>query len=56
MMRNRFLERRKKKQGRSNDSCYFSDQNFLPCFLFKHSTILFQNKNGIFQQKNQTIK
>ena len=27
---------------------FFSDQYFLPCFLCKHLTILFQNKNVIF--------
>ena len=45
-------EREREKQGRGNDSCHFSDQYFLPCFLCKHPTILFQNKNGIFQHKN----
>ena len=49
----RCLKRGRKKQGRGNDSCYFSDHYFLPCFLY--STILFQNKNGIYQHKNQTI-
>ena len=42
----------REKQGRGNDSCHFSDQYFLPCFLCKHPTIMFQNKNGIFQHKN----
>ena len=49
------LERKKKKQGRGNNSCHFSDQYFIPYFLCKHPTILIQNKNGIFQHKNQTI-
>ena len=53
MARDRCLERGRKKQGRGNDSCHFSDHYFLPCFLY--STILFQNKNGIFQHKNQTF-
>ena len=48
-------ERGRKKKGRGNNSCHFSDQYFLPCFLCKRPTILFQNKNGIFQHKNQTI-
>ena len=43
-------------RGRGNDSCPFSHQYFLPYLLCKHPTILFQNKNGIFQHKNQTIK
>ena len=43
---------REKKQGRGNNSSHFSDQYFLPCFPCKHPTILFQNKNGIFQHKN----
>ena len=45
-------EREKKKHGRGNDSCHFSDQYSLPCFLCKHSTIVFQNRNEIFQHKN----
>ena len=49
--REREREKEKKQQGRGNDSCHFSDQYFLPCFLCKHPTILFQNKNGIFQHK-----
>ena len=48
-------EREREKQGGGDDSCHFSDQYFLPCFLCKHPTILFQNKNGIFQHKNETI-
>ena len=52
IMRDQCLERGRKKQGRGNDSCHFSDHYFLPCFLY--STILFQNKNEIFQHKNQT--
>ena len=36
-------QKQKQKQGRGNDSCHFSDQYFLPCFLCKLSTILFQN-------------
>ena len=43
MLEDRCLERERKKQGRSNDSCHFPDQ---------HSTIMFQNKNRIFQHKN----
>ena len=46
---------REKEQGRGNDSCHICDQYFLPCFPCKHPAILFQNKNGIFQHKNQTI-
>ena len=38
-------------RGRGNDYCHFSDQYFL-CLFCKHPTILFQNKNGIFQHKN----
>ena len=38
-------ERDREKQGRGNNSCQFSDQYFLSCFLCKHPTILFQNKN-----------
>ena len=54
MTHDRYLEDRgRKKQGRGNDSCHFSDHYFLPCFLY--STILFKNKNGIFEHKNQTI-
>ena len=49
MLRSIFRRREKK------DPCDFSDQYFLPSFLFKHPTILFQNKNGTFQHKNQTI-
>ena len=41
-----------KKQGSKNDSFHFSDQYFFDCFLCKGPTILFQNKNGIFQHKN----
>ena len=44
------LER--ERGGKGNDSCHFSDQYLLPCFLSKHPTILFQNKNEIFQHKN----
>ena len=53
MTHNRCLEREreKKKQCRGNDSCHFSDQYFLPCFLCKCPAILFQNKKGIFQHK-----
>ena len=54
--RERYWERsteiEREKQGRGNGSCHFSDQYFLPCFLCKHPTILFQNKNGRFQHKN----
>ena len=42
----RCLKRGRKKQGRGNDCCHFSDHYFLPCFLY--STILFQNKNGTY--------
>ena len=53
MTHNQCLEReRERKQGRGNDSCHFSDQYFLPCFLCKHPTFLFQNKNGIFLHEN----
>ena len=57
MMNNQCLEREREKRGREklcrgNNSCHFSDQYFLPCFPCKHPTILFQNKNGIFQHKN----
>ena len=45
-----FIEREKK------DSSNFSDQYFLPSFLCIHPTVLFQNKNGIFHHKYQTIK
>ena len=52
MMHNQCLEKeRKKKKGRGNDSRHLSDQYFLPCFLCKHPSILFQNKNGIFQHE-----
>ena len=48
MTDNRCLE--KERVGvRVGVTCHFSDQNFLPCFLCKHPTILSQNKNGIFQ-------
>ena len=53
MTRDRCLKRGRKKQCRGNDSCHFSDHYFLLCFLY--SAIFFQNKNGIFQHKNQTI-
>ena len=53
MMCDQCLERGRKEQGGGNDSCHFSDHYFLSCFLY--SAILFQNKNGIFQHKNQTI-
>ena len=46
------LERDREKKGKGNNSCHCSDQYFLPCFLFKHPTIFFQNKNGIFQHNN----
>ena len=55
MMHNRYLERQRKKQGTDDDSCHFSDHYFPLCLLSKYSTILFQNKNGIFQHENQTI-
>ena len=47
-----FREREGRGKGRGNNSCNFSDQCFLPCFLCKHPNILSQNKNGIFQHKN----
>ena len=50
MAHDRCLER-ENKQGRGNGSCHSSYQYFLPCFLCKHPTILFQKKNGIFQYK-----
>ena len=50
-----YIERWKEREGERKDSCQFFDQNFLPCFLCKQPTTLFQNKNGIFQHKNQTI-
>ena len=50
-MRDQCLERGRKKQGKGNDSYHFSDQDFLPCFLCKHPSILFQNKNGYFNIK-----
>ena len=49
MLRSIFRQREKK------DPCHFSDQYFLPSFLCKQPTILFQNKNGTFQHKNQTV-
>ena len=59
MTRNRCLEReteteteRERGKSRGNNSCHFSDQYFLPCFLCKRPTILSQNKDGIFQHKN----
>ena len=52
MLREREREREREKQDRGNDSCHFLDQYFLPCVLCKHPTILFQNKNRIFQHKN----
>ena len=54
MTHNRCLAREREKeknQGRGNDYCHFSDQYFRPCFLCKHLTLLFQNKNGIFNIK-----
>ena len=50
-MHDQCLERGRKKQGKGNDSYHFSDQDFLPCFLCKHPSILFQNKNGYFNIK-----
>ena len=47
--------RESEQQGKGNDSCHFSDQNFLPCYLCKYLNILFQNKNEIFQLKNLPI-
>ena len=43
MTRDRYLERRRKKQGRGNNSCHFFDYYFLSCFVF--SATLFQNIN-----------
>ena len=51
MTRDRCLERGSKKQGKGSDSCHFSDQYFLPCFLCKHPTIEIQSKNGYFNIK-----
>ena len=45
----------RERAERERDSCNFSHQYFIPSFLCKHPTILFQNKKGIFQHKNQTI-
>ena len=53
MTHNQHLERGRKKLNRGNDSCHLSDLYFLPCFVYL--TIMFQNKNGMFQHKNQTI-
>ena len=53
--RDRETERQREKQGRGNDSCHFSNQNFLPCYLCKYPNIFYQNKNGIFQHKNLPI-
>ena len=47
-----YVIREREGRGRGSDSCHFSNQYFLPCLLRKHPTILFQNKNGIFQHKN----
>ena len=41
MMHDQCLERGRKNLVKGSDSCYFSDQNFLPCFLCKHPTIMF---------------
>ena len=49
--RERERERQTEKQGSRAGAlilAFFSDQYFLPCFLCKHLTILFQNKNVIF--------
>ena len=49
--RERERERQTEKQGSRAGALilgFFSDQYFLPCFLCKHLTILFQNKNVIF--------
>ena len=51
MTQDRCLERERERDRESNDSCHFSDQHFLPCFLCKHTTILFQTKNGNFNIK-----
>ena len=52
-----FRETEKKEQRFKEQQifCLFSDQYFLDCFLCKHPTIWFQNKNGIFQHKNYII-
>ena len=47
-----FREKEDRGKGRGNNSCHFSDQYFLPCFLCKHPTIFSQNKNEMFQHKN----
>ena len=54
-VRGRDRETEREKQGRGNDSCHFSDQDFLPCYLCKYPNILFLNNNVIFQQKNLPI-
>ena len=36
MTRDQCLERGRKKHGRGNDTCYFSDHYFLPCLLCKY--------------------
>ena len=49
--RGRARETETEKQGSRAGAlilAFFSDQYFLPCFLCKHLTILFQNKNVIF--------
>ena len=49
--RERARETETEKQGSRAGAlilAFFSDQYFLPCFLCKHLTILFQNKNVIF--------
>ena len=51
LTRDRWLERRGKKQGKGSGFSHFSDQYFLPCFLCKHPTIMFQKKNGYFNIK-----
>ena len=51
MTRNQCIERKGKGKSRGNNSCHFSNQYFLPLFLWKDPTVLSQNKNGIIQHK-----
>ena len=44
-------EREGRGKGRGNNSCHFSDQYFLPCFLCKHPLILSRNMNRYFNIK-----
>ena len=53
MTRDRSLERGRKTQVKGSDSCHFSDQYLLPCFLRKHPTTMLQNKNEYFNIKTR---